>query len=404
MSKAETYEEFFDENVRKINIICGRMIALVNIVPILLTIFVKMGFFYMPIDWLFIFSIFLIPYSIIQNIIIRKCQNQRFNTYFTLFGLEILIAFLGSNGYVNIYISCALIPFISCLYFNRKLTNVVTVFCYIGLLVSLWFKSKVAYMVVNDSPDPLSYFIAYGLGFTVEYIFVFVITNAITKCCHETLESIYKSNKRIRKVQRKVIRSFANLVESRDVYTGEHIKRTTKYVELISKELLAKGLYANELTPKNIELFVSAAPLHDLGKIHVPDQILCKPSRFTPDEFEKMKTHTVEGVKLIEENLTELESEEYLTCAKTMALYHHEKWDGTGYPNGYSGTDIPLCARIMAAADVLDALLSKRQYKEPMSIEAALEIFMESRGTHFEPCIVDAVIMSKDRIVEIAFE
>ena len=403
MSKAETYEDFFEENVKKINIICGKIIGLVIIVPILLTICVKLKFFYMPIDWLALFSCFIIPYAIAQNIIIRKCKNQKFNTYFTLFGLEILVAFLGSNGYVNIYISCALIPFISCLYFNRKLSNIVTIFSYIGMLVSLWFKSQVAYQTVNDSPNPTHYFIAFGLGFTIEYIFVFVIVNALTKRCHVTLESIYASNKHIRTVQRKVISSFANLVESRDIYTGEHIKRTTKYVELIANSLLEKGLYTNELTKKNIELYVSAAPLHDLGKIHVPDYILSKPSRFTPEEFEKMKTHAAEGEKLITENLNGVESEEYINCAKIMALYHHEKWDGNGYPNKVAGTDMPLCARIMAAADVLDALLSKRQYKEQMSIDKAFEIFRESRGTHFEPCIVDAVLMSREKIEEIAF-
>lgn len=404
MSKAETYEEFFEENVKKINVICGRIIGLVIIAPILLIISVKLGFFYMPINWLILFSCFIIPFAIFQNILIRKCNNQRFNTYFTLFGLEILVVFLGSNGYVNIYISCALIPFISCLYFNRKLTNIVTIYCYIGMLVSLWFKSQVAYTIVIDSPNPVHYFIAYGIGFSIEYIFVFAITNAITKRCCETLESIYASNKHIRTVQRKIISSFANLVESRDSLTGEHIKRTTKYVELISRELLSKGLYANELTEKNIELYINAAPLHDLGKLHVPDYILCKPSKLTTEEYEKMKIHPTEGESLIQQNLTGVESEEYVNCARIMSLYHHEKWDGTGYPNGVSRTDIPLCARIMAAADVLDALLSRRQYKEPMSIDKAMSIFLESRGTHFEPCIVDAVINCKDRIYEIANE
>lgn len=402
MNTVETYEDFFCENVKKINSICGKIIGLVIIVPILLTISVLLDFFYMPIDWLVLFSIILVPFAVVQNILIRKCKNQRFNTYFTLFGLEILVAFLGSNGYVNIYISCALIPFISCLYFNKKLSNVVTVFSYICMLISLWFKSQIAYKIVNDSPSPVAYFIAYGIGFSIEYIFVFVIVNAITKRCHDTLESIYFSNKHIKNVQRKVISSFANLVESRDNYTGEHIKRTTKYVEVIARELLAKGLYANELTEKNIELFVSAAPLHDLGKIHVPDYILSKPSKFTPEEFEKMKIHAEEGKKLIEENLSGVESDEYLDCAKIMALCHHEKWDGNGYPNKISGTDIPLCARIMAAADVLDALLSRRQYKDPMSIDQAMDIFKQSRGSHFEPCIVDAVLMCKDKIYEIS--
>lgn len=404
MSKFENYEEFFEQNVININKICGKIIISVIIVPILLSLCVKLGLFTMPLDWLFLFSLILIPYAIFQNLLIRFCKNQILNTYVTLFGLEILVAFLGSNGYVNIYISCALIPVISCLYFNPKLTGIVTVFSYFGLLVSLWFKSQKAYLSLLDTNSALEYFIAFGAGFTIEYIFVFMLTNVITKRCQETLEEVYESNKHIKNVQRKIIRSFANLVESRDSFTGEHIKRTTKYVELISRELLSKGLYANELTEKNIELFVNAAPLHDLGKIHVPDYILCKPSKFTPEEYEKMKVHPYEGVKLIEENLIGVEEPEYIDCAKIMSLYHHEKWDGTGYPNGVKGIDIPLCARIMAAADVLDALLSRRQYKEAMTIEKTMDIFMESRGTHFEPCIVDAIINCKDSILKIANE
>ena len=204
-------------------------------------------------------------------------------------------------------------------------------------------------------------------------------------------------------MQNKVIISFANLVESRDSFTGEHIKRTAIYVELIARELVKKGLYTDVLTEENIQLFVNTAPLHDLGKIRVPDQILCKPSRFTPEEFERMKTHSLEGYNLIDENLTGVESDEFLEIAKIMALYHHEKWNGTGYPNNVKGTDIPLCARIMAAADVLDALLSKRQYKDAMSIEQAMDIFRESSGSHFEPCIVDAVLACEDSIREVAF-
>ena len=116
-----------------------------------------------------------------------------------------------------------------------------------------------------------------------------------------------------------------------------------------------------------------------------------------------MKIHSLEGYNLINENLSGVESDEFLEVAKIMALYHHEKWNGTGYPNQVKGTDIPLCARIMAAADVLDALLSKRQYKEAMSIEQAMNIFKESRGTHFEPCIVDAVLACQDSIKSVAF-
>lgn len=396
-------EEFFKKNLSHINKLTGKILAYANIAPVLLACGIFLKLYEMPLFWLVIFSAFLIPFTIVQNILARKCSNQKFVAYFTLFCLEILVSFLGSNARVNTYISCALVPFISCLYFNPKLTLSVNIFSYIGLLVSLWFKSQSAYVLQQPVVSPMYYWIAYGVGFSVEYIFVFIISRFITKRCHDTLKEVYSSNREIKNMQSKIITSFANLVESRDSFTGEHIKRTAIYVELISRQLVKQGDYTNELTEENIQLYVNTAPLHDLGKIRVPDQILCKPSRFTPEEFEKMKIHSEEGYNLINENLTGVESEEFLEVAKVMALYHHEKWNGTGYPNNVKGTDIPLCARIMAAADVLDALLSKRQYKEAMSIDKAMDIFKESSGSHFEPCIVEAVLACKDSIEEVAY-
>ena len=396
-------EEFFKKNLSHINQIAGKVILFANFAPFLLTLGVYLNIFSMRIAYLMLFSAFTIPFTIVQSILARKCKNQKFVAYFTLFGLEILIAFLGADSKINTYITCALVPFISCLYFNPRLTVSVNIFSYICLLISLAFKAQVDCYFENPVLTPLVYWIAYSAGFTVEYFFVFLISTFITKRCHLLLKDVYTSNRHIKDMQNKVITSFANLVESRDSFTGEHIKRTAIYVELISRELVKQGYYIDELTEENIQLYVNTAPLHDLGKIRVPDQILCKPSRFTPEEYEKMKVHSLEGYNLISENLSGVESDEFLEIAKVMALYHHEKWNGTGYPNSVKGTDIPLCARIMAAADVLDALLSKRQYKDAMTIEQAMDIFRESSGSHFEPCIVDAVLACEDSIREVAF-
>lgn len=396
-------KEFFEENLIHMNRVTGKVIAYGNLAPVLLACGIFLKLYEMPLSWLIIFSGLLIPFTIIQNVLTRKCKNQKIVAYITLFGLEILVSLLGSNARVNTYITCALVPFISCLYFNPKLTLSVNIFSYIGLLVSLWFKSKTAWCRELPAISPMYYWTAYSAGFTVEYIFVFIISCFITQRSHNILKDIYASNYHIKNLQNKIISSFANLVEGRDRFTGEHIKRTAIYVELISRELANQGYYTDILTEDNIQLFINTAPLHDLGKIRIPDQILCKPSSFTPEEYEVMKTHSYEGYKLIEENLAEVESEEFLEIAKIMSLYHHEKWDGTGYPNKVKGHDIPLCARIMAAADVLDALLSRRQYKAPMSMEQTLDIFRKSSGTHFEPCIVEAVLACQEDIRKIAF-
>ena len=140
--------------------------------------------------------------------------------------------------------------------------------------------------------------------------------------------------------------------------------------------------------------------MHDIGKIHIPEGILNKQGKFTSEEFELMKSHPEEGKRLLQV-LPKIDDGRFNEIAKEMAYCHHEKWDGTGYPRGIAGKQIPLCARIMTAADVLDALISQRLYKNPKSIDQAMRVFLDSRGTHFEPCIADAVISLRDTIEKI---
>ena len=223
------------------------------------------------------------------------------------------------------------------------------------------------------------------------------VSNAFKKAL--TLE--FEKQNKIEELKYDLIETFAHIIEWSDKYTGLHIQRTSKYVELIAKKLAENGYYKNELTPEYIKLMVSAAPLHDVGKINVPNNILCKNGKFTPDEFEIMQTHSRTGYNIIINELSRFEDENYVKLASQMALYHHERWDGSGYPNKIKEKEIPLCGRIMAAADVLDALLSKRQYKEKFSIEETFRIFDEQRNRQFESCIVDAVFALKDEIAEI---
>ncbi len=213
-----------------------------------------------------------------------------------------------------------------------------------------------------------------------------------------------QSNKQLQQIQSEIIHSFADLVESRDGSTGKHIKRTGEYVKVLVEYLSAMPQYEKELTPEMKNRICAAAPLHDIGKIKISDIILNKPERLTADEFEVIKTHTIEGSEIITKTLTNIENEEYLKIANEMALYHHEKWDGTGYLYHLSGEDIPLCARIMAVVDVFDALTSKRVYKDAFSFEEAIGIICESRGTHFDPTIIDAFMSILDDIKRIFIE
>ena len=149
------------------------------------------------------------------------------------------------------------------------------------------------------------------------------------------------------------------------------------------------------------QLMYKAAPLHDIGKIKISDSILNKPGRLTPEEFDVIKTHTIEGAKIIEQTLRNIENNDYIETAEQMALYHHEKWNGTGYPMGLAGEQIPLCARIMAVVDVFDALTSKRVYKDAFSVDKAIDILKESSGSHFEPELVDEFIKIRSKIEKV---
>ncbi|MFW1677161.1 response regulator [Pontibacter sp. JAM-7] len=188
------------------------------------------------------------------------------------------------------------------------------------------------------------------------------------------------------------IMALASLAETRDNETGNHIRRTQHYVKILAEELVAAGHYTDELTPENIELLYKSAPLHDIGKVGIPDSILLKPGKLEPEEFRIMMTHAELGAKALQQAGDSLCSNatSFLRYARDIAACHHEKWDGKGYPRGLSGDDIPLSARLMSLADVYDALISKRVYKPAFSHEKAASIILEGRGTHFEPVIVDA--------------
>ncbi len=189
---------------------------------------------------------------------------------------------------------------------------------------------------------------------------------------------------RVEKIQQSVISSLATVVEERDENTGEHIQRTSEYVRMLSDAMKADSRYVSVSAEflNNVQL---AAPLHDMGKIRIPDAILNKPGRLTDEEYAVMKQHSAYGAEIIEKTLQVIEEEDYYNVAKNIARHHHERWDGKGYPDGLKGGEIPLEARIMALADVYDALVSKRVYKEAFSKEKACEILREGAGTQFDP-------------------
>jgi putative two-component system response regulator len=194
----------------------------------------------------------------------------------------------------------------------------------------------------------------------------------------------------VREMSDSITVSFAEMIEYRDEGTGWHVARTGKFVGMLGAELIASGAFADELTPSELEMMVRAAPLHDIGKIAISDRILLKPDRLNDEEFTVMKRHALIGAEILRKMYRRMPAQRCLHYASLIAASHHERYDGKGYPLGLAGRDIPLCGRIMAVADVYDALIDDRIYRRGMSRAEACGIILEGRGNSFDPQVVDA--------------
>ncbi len=228
------------------------------------------------------------------------------------------------------------------------------------------------------------------IGMTFMAIILYCYYDDLTR--QELADSLAEKNERIDLMQKGMIVGIANLIESRDSSTGTHVKNTSKYVGMLSYAAKEAGIYPETIDDDFIAQVLNAAPLHDIGKIAVPDQILLKPGKLTDEEFDIMKIHTLEGGKMIYQVVEDTADEKFLKIAYDVATYHHEKWNGKGYPLGLEGEEIPISARIMAIADVYDALTMERVYKKAFSVEKALGIIEEEAGTHFDPVLASLFV------------
>ncbi len=214
---------------------------------------------------------------------------------------------------------------------------------------------------------------------------------------------VVKRTREIRSIQEVTIIALASLAETRDNETGNHLRRTQLYVKSLALALQKRGKFTSFLNENNIELLYKSAPLHDIGKVGIPDHILLKQGKLTPEEFEIMKSHVKLGREAIERAEQALGTKvDFLQIAKDVVLYHHEKWDGSGYPESIAGENIPIAARLMAIADVYDALISRRVYKEPFSHLHAVEVITQGKGIHFDPTMVEVFEEIKDEFQAIA--
>ena len=315
----------------------------------------------------------------------------------TLFGLQsgfqylmipliFMTALIGNKGklmsYVrNIIIAVASVTFI-CLvvFFSDKRP-----------LYNLPYAVNIGLLIVNVT-----------ISFIVTAIYTARIFSSVDSKRSQLDVSVEEKMTAIQNMQNQIIISFANIIEARDGSTGKHVKRTTEYVAALVNELKRHGDYSDILDEQYMTDTMRSAPLHDIGKITVPDAILQKPGRLTKEEFDAIKSHTVNGKKIIEESMADIEDEEFLKVAKCVALYHHECRDGSGYPYGIEGDQIPLCARIMTIADYFDALAAKRAYKAAVPTAVVFDNILEQRGKKFDPIVTDAFLRIRSQIDEIA--
>ncbi|MCL2637685.1 MAG: response regulator [Oscillospiraceae bacterium] len=260
----------------------------------------------------------------------------------------------------------------------------------------LYAEIPVIFLTGRTDVDSEAYGIKLGaVDFILKPFSEAVLLNRIKNHLHidelireRTAQLIERTNQ-LELLQNGIVYTMADLVENRDKSTGGHIDRTMVYVKILINAMLEKGVYSDEMSSWDLESVISSARLHDIGKIVIPDCILNKPGALTKEEFDIMKTHSAEGEQIIEKAIERTGSAEFLYNAKMIAAYHHERWNGTGYPYGMKEAEIPLHGRIMAIVDVYDALVSERPYKKAFSHEKAVEIIMEDSGKHFDPQIAD---------------
>ncbi len=400
----DTTELFFNENIRSVNKVVEILILTCAVVPVSFCILTLCGIWRVPHSY----SALMFSYSVlcffIAHALNRSWRTQNIGMYFGIIATALFVELLAVKNIISVNITYAAVPFLSCLYFNRKITITSTLTAFALMVFALFLRSRTVLTVMATDVQvhtPHTWFISSLVGYSVEFLFIFLLALTMANRSHKAIELLHTQNVNLQNTQDMIIGFVASCLGSHDLFTGRHVQHTKHYVKIIATKLRDLGYYTDVLTDETIHLYETAAFLHDIGKIHIPEGVLNKIGKFTEEDYKVMKTHPVEGKRLLEQ-LPKIGDGRFNQIAIDMAFCHHEKWDGTGYPCGLKGEEIPLCGRIMAAADVMDALISKRLYKEPFTINEALNIFKDSIEKQFEPCIVEATKACQSEIEQLA--
>ena len=382
-------ESYFLENEKKVNRLISKILPLFCVVGPIIFLCNKLGIFSVDEKGLIIFSISIIILTIFVFILTRIFPQKFFLKYVFFIFFEIFIFYLSIIPGVDFNLGYLVIPLLAALYYSFRFNFFVTALSFIVMAISLRVRS-------------LDWFSVKFVSMAIEFVIWCLVDFAFIWVAKGFLIDNYRRSRQVHNIQLNLISGFANLVEAKDSTTGHHIKRMSAYVKLICEELKKLDRFKSYLTPENIERIVAAAPLHDLGKIAIPDAVLCKSSVLSTEEFNLIKQHPLMGDHLIRDNMSSIEDVEYIKIARDVALHHHEWWNGKGYPDGLSERNIPLCARIISIADVLDALLSKRPYKDGYDIDKTYDLITSLAGVQFDPEIISVLPNIKEDVKEIA--
>ena len=340
-------------------------------------------------------SILLLLPTLFVNIL---KQDKSYIKYINVFAAAVFTTLLSITLTYHVVVIYVYPIAIASLYFSKRLNILAT-----GLTVAGVSAGQLAAFYLDTLQDDnfltLDYVLLFGiLPRALVLIAIAAIFTMLSSRTANLLSTLLRKEEQISHSHNEMVMGFATLVENKDGSTGGHIKRTSAYVKLLAEELRNRGIYAEELTDEYLENLYRAAPMHDIGKIAVPDVVLQKPGKLTDEEFEIIKTHAVKGGEIIKETFGHLENEPYTQMAYEMSRHHHEKWNGKGYPDGLKRKEIPLCARIMAIADVFDAVSEKRCYRDAMPLEQCFEIIAEGSGQAFEPLLVEVFLEIQDKV------
>lgn len=340
-------------------------------------------------------AILLLLPTLLVNIL--KCNNT-YIKYINVIAAAVFTTLLSVTLTYHVVVIYVYPIAIASLYFSKRLNILAT-----GLTVAGVSAGQLAAFYLDTLQDDnfltLDYVLLFGiLPRALVLIAIAAIFTMLSSRTANLLSTLLHKEEQLSHFHNEMVMGFATLVENKDGSTGGHIKRTSTYVKLLAEELRNRGIYKDELTDAYLENLYRAAPMHDIGKIAVPDVVLQKPGKLTDEEFEIIKTHAPKGGEIIQETFGHLENEQYTQMAYEVARYHHEKWNGKGYPDGLKRKEIPLCARIMAIADVFDAVSEKRCYREAMPLEQCFEIIAEGSGQAFEPLLVEVFLDIRDKV------